>query len=161
MWHFVQQWNTSHNFLCSSLRCASIRGSSCIWKLLSCSVVKSCKRGKSEKNFDATRFCHRGNCLKKFCRRGMSLKRRFQFNHTHIQLPEVGKAQLEAQHPQLRKLRCALMFLFWNIVEVALRTKVFKICCALIALRFQNFFSGNSANLYIDLNFAPFRLWYG
>ena len=31
-------------------------------------------------------------------------------------------------------------FLFWNIAEVALRTKVFKSYCALIALRFQNFF---------------------
>ena len=31
-------------------------------------------------------------------------------------------------------------FLFSNIAEVALRTKVFKICCGLIALRFQIFF---------------------
>ena len=44
-----------------------------------------------------------------------------------LKLPQVGKAQLEAhlpQPPQLQKLR----------------TKVFKICCALIALYFQNFF---------------------
>ena len=31
-------------------------------------------------------------------------------------------------------------FLFSKIAEVALRTKVFKICCALIALRYQHFF---------------------
>ena len=44
------------------------------------------------------------------------------------------------------------------IAEVALRTKVFRICCALIALRFQLFFSVNSAILYIEfeLNFVPF-----
>ena len=49
------------------------------------------------------------------------------------------------------------------IAEVALRTKVFKICCALIALRFQFFFfffSVNSEILYIDLNFVPFRSKY-
>ena len=45
------------------------------------------------------------------------------------------------------------------IVEVALRTKVFRICCALIALRFQLFFLVDSAILYIEfeLNFVPFN----
>ena len=38
---------------------------------------------------------------------------------------EVGKAQLEAQSATSA------------IAEVALRTKVFKLCCALIALRFK------------------------
>ena len=61
-------------FSYSNLKCASLGESSCIWKLLPCSVMKSCKRGKLEKNFYATRFCHRGMCL----------KRRFQFyTHTH------------------------------------------------------------------------------
>ena len=34
----------------------------------------------------------------------------------------------------------AFTFLFLNIAEVALRSKVFQICCALITLRFRNFF---------------------
>ena len=44
------------------------------------------------------------------------------------------------------------------IVEVALWTKVFRICCALIALCFQLFFLVNSAILYIEfeINFVPF-----
>ena len=46
------------------------------------------------------------------------------------------------------------------MAEVALRTKVSKICCSLIALRFQSFFSVNSEILYIELNFVPFRLQY-
>ena len=41
--------------------------------------MKSCKREKSEKFFDATRFCHRGNFLEKFYHRSMCVKRRFQF----------------------------------------------------------------------------------
>ena len=48
-------------FSCSNLICAAISRSSCIRKLLPCSVMKSCKRGKSEKIFDATCFCLRGN----------------------------------------------------------------------------------------------------
>ena len=56
--------------------------------------------------------------------------------------PEVGKAQLEAQCATSAIAEVALRFnfLFFNNAEVALRTKVFKICCALIALRFQIFF---------------------
>ena len=47
------------------------------------------------------------------------------------------------------------------MAEVALRTKVSKICCSLIALRFQSFFfSVNRAILYIELTFVPFRLQY-
>ena len=42
--------------------------------------------------------------------------------HANVKRTEVGKAQ----PPQLRKLRCALIFLFLNIAEVALRTKIFK-----------------------------------
>ena len=45
------------------------------------------------------------------------------------------------------------------IAEVALQNKAFKICCALIALRFQ-FFLVNSAILYIDRNFVPFQSKY-
>ena len=41
---------------------------------------------------------------------------------------KVGKAQLETQSATS------------TIAEVAMRTKVFKICCGLIALHFQNFF---------------------
>ena len=57
----------------------------------------------------------------------------------------MGKAQLEAQSATIATSAIAevalhFIFLFLNIAEVALRTKVFKICCALIALRFQNFF---------------------
>ena len=43
----------------------------------------------------------------------------------------MGKAQLEAQSATSKT---------FGIAEVALRTKVFKICCVLIALRFQIFF---------------------
>ena len=52
---------------------------------------------------------------------------------------EVGKAQLP-QPPLLRKLRCALIFYFETLRKLRCRLKVFKICCALIALLFQNFF---------------------
>ena len=53
----------------------------------------------------------------------------------------------------IAEIALCFSFLFLNIAEVALRTKVFKICCTLIAQRFQIFFSVNSAILYIDLNF--------
>ena len=56
---------------------------------------------------------------------------------------EVGKPQLKAQlsqPPQLRKLRCALIFYFETLQKLHCRIKPLKICCALIALRFQNFF---------------------
>ena len=55
---------------------------------------------------------------------------------------EVSKVKLEAQSATSAIVEVALRFnfLFQNIAEVALRTKVFKICCALIALRFQFFF---------------------
>ena len=43
---------------------------------------------------------------------------------------EVGKAQVEAQSTTSATSA---------IAEVALRTKVLKVCCALIALRFQTF----------------------
>ena len=49
----------------------------------------------------------------------------------------MGKAWLEAQFLkplQLRKMHCALIFLFQKITKVAWRTK------ALNALRFQKFF---------------------
>ena len=58
---------------------------------------------------------------------------------------EVGKALLEAQSATtatsaIAEVALRFNFLFWIIAEVALRTRVFKIWCALIALRFQNFF---------------------
>ena len=54
---------------------------------------------------------------------------------------EAGKVQLEAQSATsatsaIADVALRFNFLFWNNAEVALRTKVFKICCALIALRF-------------------------
>ena len=57
----------------------------------------------------------------------------------------MGKAQLEAQSATsstsaIAEVALRFNFLFWNIAEVALRNKAFKICCALIALRFQFFF---------------------
>ena len=59
-------------------------------------------------------------------------------------LPEVGKAQLEAQSAASATstiAKVALRFnLCWNITEVALWNNVFKICCALIPLRFQIIF---------------------
>ena len=64
---------------------------------------------------------------------------------------DVGKAQSEAQSATSATSA---------IAEVALRTKVFKICCALIALRFQIFVLVNSAVLYTDLNFVAFRSKY-
>ena len=59
--------------------------------------------------------------------------------------PEVGKAQLEAQSATyatsaIAEVALHFNFLFGNIAEVALRNKAFKICCALIALRFLFFF---------------------
>ena len=60
-------------------------------------------------------------------------------------LVEVGKAQLNAQSATsatsvIAEVALHFNFLFLTIAKVALWTKVFKICCALIALRFQNFF---------------------
>ena len=57
----------------------------------------------------------------------------------------MGKAQLGAQSATsatsaIAEVALRFNFLFLNIAEVTLRTKVFEICCALIALRFQNFF---------------------
>ena len=57
----------------------------------------------------------------------------------------MGKAQLEAQSATsatsaIAKVALRFNFLFWKIAEVALQNKALKICCALIALRFQNFF---------------------
>ena len=70
----------------------------------------------------------------------------FCFNcFQHIQYnSEVGKAQLEAQSAisAIAEVALRFNFLFWNIAEVALQNKAFKICCALIALRFQFFFFG-------------------
>ena len=54
----------------------------------------------------------------------------------------MGKAQLEAQSATFATsaiTKVALRFNFGNIAEAALWTKVFEICCALIALRFQFF----------------------
>ena len=50
-------------------------------------------------------------------------------------LTEVGKAQLEVQSATsatstIAKVALRFNFLFWNIAKVALRTQVFKICCA-------------------------------
>ena len=58
-----------------------------------------------------------------------------------IILTEVGKAQLEAQSATsatstIAEVALRFNVLFLNNAEVVLRTKVFKICCALIALRF-------------------------
>ena len=57
----------------------------------------------------------------------------------------MGKAQLEAQSASsatsaTAKVTLRFNFLYRNIAEITMRTKVFKICCVLIALRFQNFF---------------------
>ena len=57
----------------------------------------------------------------------------------------MGKAQLESQSATsatsaIAQVALRFNFLFRNIAEVALRNKTFKICCALIALHFQNFF---------------------
>ena len=62
-----------------------------------------------------------------------------------VTLTEVGTAQLEAQSATsatsaIAEVALRFNFLFLNIAEVAMRTKVFKICCALIALLFHNFF---------------------
>ena len=40
----------------------------------------------------------------------------------------------------IAKVALRFNFLFLNIAEVALQTKVFKICCAVIALHFQECF---------------------
>ena len=71
-----------------------------------------------------------------------TLRNGFERYFNNWQKPEVGKAQLKAQIATSALAEVALRFnvLFWNIAEVALRTEVFKICCALIALRFQNSF---------------------
>ena len=53
----------------------------------------------------------------------------------------MGKAQSATiATSTIAEVALRFIFLFLNIAKVALRTKVFKICCALIALRFQNFF---------------------
>ena len=63
------------------------------------------------------------------------------FGNPAYKITEVGKAQLEAQSATsatsaIAEVALRFNFLFWNIAEVALRNKAFKICCALIALRF-------------------------
>ena len=73
----------------------------------------------------------------------------------------MGKAELVAQSATsatftFAEVALRFNFFFLNIVEVALRAKVFKICCALVALRFQFFFSINSAILHIKLNVVRF-----
>ena len=78
---------------------------------------------------------------------------------------EVGKAQLKVQSATsatsaIAEVALSFNFLFLNIAEVALQTKVFKICSALIAIRLQFFFLVNSAILYIEPNFVPFRSQY-
>ena len=87
-----------------------------------------------------------------------------------MQLLEVSKTQLEAQSATsatsaVAEVALRFNFLVLNIAEVALRTKVFKICCALIALRFQNFFrfiaqlySLNLVSFHLDRNINKCRL---
>ena len=41
--------------------------------------------------------------------------------------PEVGKAQLEAQPPQLRKLRCGLIFYFETLRKLRCEIKSLKL----------------------------------
>ena len=77
----------------------------------------------------------------------------------------MGLAQLEAQSPTsatsaIAKVALRYNFLFRNIAEVALRTKVFKISCHLIALRFHilfrlkaQFYTINLILLHLDRNF--------
>ena len=72
----------------------------------------------------------------------------------------MGKAQLEAQSATsatsaIAKVALPVNFLFLNIAEFALRTKVFKICCALIALRFQKFF--RLITQFYSLNLVSFH----
>ena len=81
----------------------------------------------------------------------------------------MGKAQLEMQSATsaisaVAEYALRFNFLFWNIAEVALRTKVFKICCALIALRFQiyfrviaQFYTLNLILFHFDRNFNKCR----
>ena len=68
-----------------------------------------------------------------------------------LKLPEVGKVQLEAQPPQLQKLRCALSYYFETLR---------KLHCGLKSLKFvalSKFFYIHSTILYIELNFVQFR----
>ena len=65
-------------------------------------------------------------------------------------LTEVGKAQ----PPQLRKLRCALIFYFETLRKLRCEIKPLKFVALSI------FFSINSAILYVDHNFVPFRSKY-
>ena len=64
-------------------------------------------------------------------------------------LPEVDKAQSATfATSTIVGVAMHFNFFFLNIAEAALRTKVFKICCAVIALCFKVFFLVNSAIFY-------------
>ena len=61
---------------------------------------------------------------------------------------EISKSNLEAQRPQLQKLRCAFTVTFYFVTfELKLRTHAFKIYCELIALGFSIFFFQKNAIL--------------
>ena len=66
---------------------------------------------------------------------------------------EVGKTQLEAQSATsassaIAEIALHFNFYFETLRKLLLRAKVFKICCALIALRFQFFFFRLIAQFY-------------
>ena len=105
MWHSVQQQNTSQIFLQQFSMCF-YNLKQLHLKLLLCSVMKSCKRGKSEKNFDATCFCHRGNFLEKFCRRGMTVKSRFQFYTQLHQTPCHNTTNMDCLKKIMLEITC-------------------------------------------------------
>ena len=57
----------------------------------------------------------------------------------------------------IAKVALRFNLLFLNIAEVALWTKVFKICCTIVALRFQFFFFRLAAQFYtLNLIFFHF-----
>ena len=78
-----------------------------------------------------------------------------------VDLPEVGKAQLEVQPPQLRKLHCALIFYFETLRKLCCGLKSLK----LIVLHFQffllivQFYSMNLILFHFNRNIDKCRLF--
>ena len=73
----------------------------------------------------------------------------------------MGTTQLEVRSATfatsaIAEVALRFNFLFLNIVEVALHTKIFKICCAFIALRFQKFFWLIAQFYTLNLTLFPF-----
>ena len=105
MWHSVQQQNTSQIFLQQFNMCFYN------WKQLHLKIASMfchevVQKRKVRKFFDPTCFCHRGNFLEKFCRRGMTVKRRFQFYTQSHQTPCHDTTNMDCLKEIILEITC-------------------------------------------------------